>query len=286
MGVAGVADIGLWIKTVHVHWEQSDRTLTRVSEVGVISQFGSVTVGASLRYRPKGLKVGMQLRNNHQVGPPGHDWRIDFAAAPKNADWTTLVWTPVDEDTSAHGVTAQLGEVFGGLPATRWRGYKSASQMFAPYPVPAPGSEADERLYFRVLLRNFRPHIHEQGGVKEWRVNDVHVVPMVCVLGDIPGFAGHYALGLGAFTVGHGAGAIQFDSQVIAHDAPAAVDPGDLPDIPGPARRPVKRPQVRRPKVTPPRRPRAPKGPRPPRPGPDPAPIKSRRRPPPKRRRR
>ncbi len=283
MGVAGLSDLGLWIKTVDVDWDLN-RDLVRISEVGVIAKFGEVTVPASLSYRPKGLKIGMQFRNSHQVGPAGQNSQIEFAAGPKGTTggW---VWTPVPQHTGANSVTAKLGEVFGAPPGTTWRGYRITSQMFAPYPAPSPGNEADERLYFRVLIRNFSPHIHPPGN---YQVNDVHVVPMVCILGDIPSFSGHYALGIGAFTVGHGAGAIQFDSEVIAHDVPIDAAAPVLPPVPGAKRPPAdRRPPGRRPpKVTLPRRPKPPKGPRPPRPGPDPGPVRNRRRSPAKRRKR
>src|SRR5687767_11753326 len=71
MGGAGLGDLGLWIKTVDVKWHPPTRDLVRISEVGVITKFGEVTVPASLSYRPKGLQIGMQFRISHQVGATG-----------------------------------------------------------------------------------------------------------------------------------------------------------------------------------------------------------------------
>jgi hypothetical protein len=280
MGVGGRADQGLWIKTREVYWDPLNRNLLRVSEVGVITLFGTATVPASAAYRLKGLKIGMQFRAGHQVGPDGqHNGQIEFAAAPKDANYTQAgwVWTALAQSTGANSVTQRLGEVFGSPPGSTWRGYQITPQMFAPYPAPAPGQEADERLYFKIIIRNFQPNVH-QG---QYQVNDVHVAPTVCILADLD-FASHYVLGVAAFTVGFGAGALQFDSEVIAHDVPAGTVNVPLPPVPkapalGARGRPPKPPRV----VPVPRRPK----PRP-RPGPDPAPLRRRRRSAAKRRKR
>lgn len=227
MGVGGRANQGLWIKTRDVYWDSLTRKLLRISENGVVGEFGGPTVPASQLYRPKGLKIGMQFRAGHQVGPdPQHAGAIAFAAGPKGADYTQpgWIWTPVAQDT---GVTTKLGEVFGAPQGLTWRGYEITAPMFRPYPPPAPGNEADERLYFRVVIRNFSPNVH----CGQYQVNDVHVVPTVCILADLD-FASHYALGIGAFTVGHLSGALAFDTQVIGIDVPAGQAPAALPKVP------------------------------------------------------
>lgn len=288
MGVGGRADQGLWITTRAVYWDPLTRDLTRISEVGVIAQFGTTTVAvASQRYRTDGLDIGMQFRAGHQVGTVAGgqaNGQIEFAVAMKElVDLTTLQWTPLAQHVTVPGpalvpgVTETLRNAFSTPAGSTWRGYRITPQMFAAYPAPPTSQAADERLYFRIVIRNFTPH----SVAGQWRVNDVHIVSMVCLLTGLD-FATHYVLGIGAFTVGHGAGALQFDSQVIAKDVPQATQPSALPAVP-PARR-IQRPDRQRPPRTVPTPPVA-RPPRPPRPGPPP-PVGKRRRTPPKRRKR
>lgn len=285
MGVGGATTQGLWITTRDVTWA-GNKTLTRISEVGVVFDFGKVTVPASGDYRLKGLHIGMQFRSSHQVGPAGSAGQIEFAAAPSAANFNApgWVWTPVPQSTMPTAtlpkpVTTRLDEVFSKAPGCTWRGYEIRPQMFAPYPAPGTvAASADERLYFRVTIRNFNPHIN--GG--QYQKNDVHVVPMVCILADRD-FATHYVLGLGGFTVGHAFGSVAFDSEVLTRDAPTSVPVAPMPIPPATPPKPVV-PIARVRKSPPPRPLPRRRRPKPPRPGP--GPKRGRARPATKRRKR
>lgn len=197
MGAGGSVRQGLRITTLNVVFTPDTAngkkgTLVRTSEVAVVGDAGVPEAGAEA-IRRSGLKIGMRFRNNHQVisvkwasgnvlPAPGA-----FKSAPKNAAITTL-----------------CEDVFG--PSGQWYGFKiKGADIKPPLPSPLPYPAADDRLYFIVKVKNFRPH-HPM---------DFHEVPAVAVLGNLPDFTQHYALGMAIFTVGTGSGSIQFDSEVI-----------------------------------------------------------------------
>ena len=205
MGVGGKQPQGLWITTRDVHYDAGAHDLTRISEVGVITQFGYSTFAASAPViRQFGLKIGILFEQGAQVGKPGNpNNSIEFTAAATGANLATLTWIVLQQDAT---VTNQVSQVFTGNNA---KGYKILGQQIPDNTAGSnPWTNAQDRLFFRIVVRNFGPK----------HVKDVHVVPMVCTLASIPDFQQHYVLGVGAFSVGHSANGLEFDSQIVTRD--------------------------------------------------------------------
>ncbi|HTO12907.1 MAG TPA: hypothetical protein VMQ51_15140 [Candidatus Binatia bacterium] len=204
MGVGGKQPQGLWITTRKVVYDPATSHLTRISEVGVILKFGKTThAQAAPIIRQVGLKIGMLFPSGYQVGAPGNPNRsIEFTAAPTGKAIGALNWIVLPE---APLVTALLAPVFTGSGI----GYRIDGAQIPDNPGNPPSwGNAKDRLYFRIVVRNFTP-VHPM---------DVQVVPMVCTLDLFPDFLQHYVLGVGALTVGHDANGLEFDSEVIMRE--------------------------------------------------------------------
>ena len=231
MGVGGGLQAqGLWIKTRSVVWDQASHDLTRISEVGVVGQFGETPLNVAVQIRV-GLRIGMLFRNGHTVGTDNqHHDRIEVAVWPKNEPVASLAGLPWQNLDKSNVVTNSLNAVFGN--PGKWIGYQLGGGLLGA-PPNTMQARLDERLYFRVRILNFTPHQNQR--------NDVHVVPMVCILEGLD-FANHYALGIGAFTTGKDNNALEFDSQVLAYDpaTQAARAAATSRGRRGPAKKPAK----------------------------------------------
>lgn len=206
MGVGRRQSQGLWITTRSVRY--TARRLVRVSEVAVIADFGRTPFPVAVVIRQYGLKIGMQYRRSHDVGVTTSDGSIEFTAAPAGADPALLTWYRLNQDTGTNSVTTLVKNVFGSTG--NWKGYRIVGNQIPRHDGPNGWAPEEDRLFFRITVRNFTPA----------HAKDVHVVPMVCVLDSVPDFVQHYVLGVGAFTVGHAANGLQFDSEVMTYDVP------------------------------------------------------------------
>jgi hypothetical protein len=182
---------GLSIKMVSVSYGKNG--LTRVSEAGVITAFGSF-FDVALLIRQIGLKVGMRFR-------PADAAQAAIAFTAGQAGTTPTSFTPVSADA---GITTKLQDVFGTADG-KWIGFKVPANQI-PDVVGYPTSE--DRLFFRVTLPNFNLS-HKRG---------LTVQPVVAVTDNFSDFTGHYALGLSVFTLGTAEDAIEFDTQVLGSE--------------------------------------------------------------------
>jgi hypothetical protein len=167
--------------------------LVRKTDTAIVGDPG-VPAAASQAMRLHGLKIGMRFRNAHTV--------------------VSVEWTSGDQQvgpgaytraTRSQAIVDLCEDVFG--TAGQWWGFKiNGAAITPPWPITYPVDR--DRLFFRVTVDNFAPH-HEK---------DFHEVPIVVVLGHLPDFKAHYALGMGLFTIGKKNNSLQFDSQVIAYD--------------------------------------------------------------------
>lgn len=179
---------GLSIKMISITYDKSG--LTRVSETGVISAFGTLVDVAQL-IRQIGLKIGMRFR-------PADAAQATIAFTAGQVGTTPTSFTPVSEDP---GITTKLQAVFGTADG-KWIGFKIPPAQI-PDVVGYPTIE--DRLFVRVTLPNFNlPHKRA-----------LTVQPVVAVTDNFSDFTGHYALGLSVFTLGTAENAIEFDTQVL-----------------------------------------------------------------------
>jgi hypothetical protein len=167
--------------------------LVRESDAAIVGDPG-VPAAGSQAMRQFGLKIGMRFRNTH------HGLTVEWASGDKLVG--PGAYTTAIEDAS---ITTKCDAAFG--TAGQWWGFKINGAAITPaWPLTYP--VAQDRLFFRVTIDTFTPH----------HPNDFHEVPVVVVLDSFPDFTGHYALGMGLFTIGKNNASLQFDTQVIAYD--------------------------------------------------------------------
>ena len=167
--------------------------LVRKTDVAIVGSAG-VPAAASEMMRRDGLKIGMRFRNAHTV--VSVEWTSgDIQAGPG-------AYTRATKNAA---ITTKCEDVFG--TAGQWWGFKiNGADITPPFPLPYPVDR--DRLFFRVTIDDFAPH----------HPKDFHEVPVAVVLDSLPDFKGHYALGMGLFTIGKNNASLQLDTQVIAYD--------------------------------------------------------------------
>lgn len=167
--------------------------LVRQSDVAIVGSAGVPAAGSQMM-RTFGLKIGMRFRNAH------HGITVEWSSGDQQVGPGAYI-----KATKNASITTKCEDVFG--TAGQWWGFKIKGSDITPaFPLPYPVDR--DRLFFRVTIDEFHPH----------RPNDFHEVPVVVVLDNLPDFKGHYALGMGLFTVGKNNSSLQFDTQVIAYD--------------------------------------------------------------------
>jgi hypothetical protein len=204
MGVGGAGPQGLSIKTIQMAHDTSSGRVTRVSEAGIVFQFGS-GVGDHSAIRLRGLKLGFRIRRAHTSADVAFTTGA-ATTAPAQTGPPPAQYMSLTEDTQ---VTQELRTVFGtdrcrllwfSWPTERWIGFSISGNSIPPAVTPA----SSDRLFFRIVLGHFST-IHQR---------ECDVLPVVATMGDIP-FQQHYALGISVYTRGSTAGAPVFDTQVL-----------------------------------------------------------------------
>jgi hypothetical protein len=200
-GAAGVRQ-GLAIKTIEVQFTPAKHKTTgkplasgrlvRTTEVAVVGDPGVQAAGAeAIRTFGLGLKIGMRFRNAHKI--------VSVRWASGNALPAPTAFKSANKNQA---IINACEDVFGA--AGQWYAFRiNAADITPPWPLTYPVDQ--DRLYFRVTVDKFLPHLPM----------DFHEVPVVAVLGSFADFTQHYALGMGLFTLGTGNNAIQFDSEVV-----------------------------------------------------------------------
>lgn len=205
MGVVGLGSHGLSIKTIEMTYDAMSHRVTRVSEAGIIFQFGP-GVGDHSAIRQRGLKLGFRIRRAHGSAQMAFTTGATTSGgqpAPPAAQYVPLSESPQ--------VTQELISIFGSdscrflfwsWPTERWIGFNIAATS-----IPAPvNPQSADRLFFRIGL----------GRLDTSHVKDCELVPVVAGFGDIP-LQQHYALGLSVYSRGPAAGGPMFDTQVLGN---------------------------------------------------------------------
>jgi hypothetical protein len=205
MGVGGSSPHGLSIKTVDMTYDASTHRVTRVSEAGIIFQFGP-GVGDHSQIRQHGLKIGFRIRRAH--GSAEMAFTTGAATSASQPPPPAAQYVSFSENAAA---TQELRSIFGVDTCSfffftremeRWIGFNIPAGSIPPPVSPASA----DRLFFKITLRRLDTS----------HVKDCDVVPVVATFGNIP-FQQHYALGVSFYTRGPVAGAPTFDAQVLGN---------------------------------------------------------------------
>jgi hypothetical protein len=188
MGTGGETRQGLWIQTRKVEYTAGrDPSVTKYSEVTLIVDWGPTGVSDPAQVvHDHGLMIGMNFRAGHV---PKLAW---VAEAPGHASPETLTYTAL---TEVNAITKLLKKVFS--TDGKWQGYRIPKNTVI---LPGP-----KNLYFKTTIDKFKTN-HKM---------DMHFVPVVVALGDLPDFETHYAVGIGTFTRGKGQQSLELDTQAL-----------------------------------------------------------------------
>jgi hypothetical protein len=205
MGVAGSGPHGLSIKTIEMTYDAGSHHVTRVSEAGIIFQFGA-GVGDHSAIRQRGLKLGFRIRRAHVSAQMAFTTGATTSGgqpAPPAAQYVPLTQDPqVTQELISIFGTDSCRFLFWSWPTEQWIGFNIAASS-----IPAPVSPAAaDRLFFRIVL----------GRLDTSHVKDCDLVPVVAGFGDVP-LQQHYALGLSVYSKGPAAGGPVFDTQMLGN---------------------------------------------------------------------